>query len=237
MIAFGCVVGSDEKFRAYARRGIELVREPDSLVLERHGCRCIFRAYNEMLDEVAPRDDLEALVLLHEDAEILEPDLATRITSWLADSSVAIVGTVGARGVRSIAWWEADGTVIGCADFAVQADDGRELARITVPGTFEVGPGYVDAVDGWLMVLSPWAVRELRFDEAFGPGFHGYDIDICFQARARGKRVIADGIRAVHHHVGRSLRGSADRQAWMRAHIAFADKWEARGMIGSRQAV
>ena len=39
------------------------------------------------------------------------------------------------------------------------------------------------------MVLSPWAVRELRFDESLGK-LHGYDFDICMQARAAGKKVV-----------------------------------------------
>ena len=32
-----------------------------------------------------------------------------------------------------------------------------------------VGTGEVDAIDGCVIVLSPWAVRNLRFDEALGP--------------------------------------------------------------------
>ena len=38
-----------------------------------------------------------------------------------------------------------------------------------------------------MIVLSPWAVRNLSFDERVA-GRHGYDVDICLQARAAGKR-------------------------------------------------
>ena len=44
------------------------------------------------------------------------------------------------------------------------------------------------------MVLSPWAVRELRFDESLGK-LHGYDFDICMQARAAGKKVVTADFR------------------------------------------
>ena len=33
----------------------------------------IFRSYNLILDKVAEREDLEALVLLHQDTEIVDP--------------------------------------------------------------------------------------------------------------------------------------------------------------------
>jgi GT2 family glycosyltransferase len=79
----------------------------------------------------------------------------------------------------------------------------------------------VDAVDGLLLVLSPWAVRNLRFDEDRFTGFHGYDADICFQARAAGKRVVVDEIAVVHHTKG----GYGDLDAYRRCDQAFRAKW------------
>jgi GT2 family glycosyltransferase len=77
-------------------------------------------------------------------------------------------------------------------------------------------------VDGFLLVLSPWAVRELRFDDELS-AFHGYDADLCFQARARGKRVVVDDLEVVHHSYG----GIGDREAWISADLAFRRKWAA----------
>ena len=59
-----------------------------------------------MLDQVADREDLEALVLLHQDAEIVDADFCAKIREALRDPEVALVGCAGAIGVRSIAWWE-----------------------------------------------------------------------------------------------------------------------------------
>jgi len=74
------------------------------------------------------------------------------------------------------------------------------------------------------MALSPWAVRELRFDETLAPGFHGYDVDFCMAARARGRRVRVAEIAMAHH----AQRGMSDRVGWVAAHVAFACKWEGR---------
>ena len=48
-------------------------------------------------------------------------------------------------------------------------------------------PAEVDTLDGQLLVLSPWAVRNVRFDESLLLG-HGYDLDFCLQVRAAGRK-------------------------------------------------
>ena len=58
--------------------------------------------------------------------------------------------------------------------------------------------GEVDTLDGFLLVLSPWAVRNIRFDEALGE-FHGYDLDFCLQVREAGRKVVTADFRAIHH--------------------------------------
>ena len=72
------------------------------------------------------------------------------------------------------------------------------------------------------MVLSPWAVRNLRFDESLGK-LHGYDFDICMQAKAAGKKVVAADFRAIHHHSVELIR---DPQAWIATYITLVEKWD-----------
>jgi hypothetical protein len=84
--------------------------------------------------------------------------------------------------------------------------------------------GEVDTIDGLVIAMSPWAVRELRFDESLGQ-FHGYDLDICLQARAAGKRVVTQDFKVVHHH---SLDLIGDLDGWVAAHIKVAEKWNGR---------
>ena len=207
MIAFAACVGSEEKFRSFAQPGLRLACEPDSLVAEVTTDSSIFSAYNEVLDALAPRDDLEAIILLHEDLEIVDSDFCGKVRRRLAEPDVAVVGVVGATGVTSLAWWEGSGR-------------GRCLES---RGLVDFGGGRhdVDSVDGLLLVLSPWAARNLRFDEDTFTGFHGYDADICFQARAAGKRVVVDEIAVVHHTKG----GYGDRDAYAACDRAFRSKW------------
>ena len=207
MIAFASVIGSEEKFRSFAAPGIGRVREPGAIVAEYTDAASMCTAYNEVLDAVAERDDLEALVLVHDDTEILDPDFCAKVRRRMADEDVAVVGVVGAQGVRSLEWWNGKGRgrvkeTRGDIDFGGHDED-------------------VDAVDGLLLVLSPWAVRNLRFDADRFDAFHGYDVDFCFQARAAGRRVVVDDIDLFHHTKG----GYGDEDAFRRADAVFRTKW------------
>lgn len=207
MIGFASCVGSPDKFREYAKPGLRLACEPDSLVAEAVTDRSIFEAYNEVLDAFSERDDLEALVLLHEDLEIVDHGFCAKVRARLADPDVAIMGVVGAIEPRGLAWWEAEGR-------------GRCLET---RGLVDFGGGFhdVDVVDGLLMVLSPWAVRNLRFDSERFSGFHAYDVDLCLQARAAGRRVVVDEIAVMHHTKG----GLGDSEAYWRSNAVLVEKW------------
>ena len=208
MIAFASCVGSAEKFREYAQPGLRLACEDDSLVAEVTTETSIFEAYNEVLEAFAERDDLEALVLLHEDVEIVDTSFLAKVRKRLGDDpDIAVIGVVGARGVKGLSWWEAD-TYGRCLE---------------TRGLVDFGGGFhdVDVVDGLLMVLSPWAVRNLRFDSESFSGFHGYDLDMCLQARAAGKRVVVDDLGVIHYTKG----GYGDSDAFLRNDSALVRKW------------
>src|SRR5947209_11137045 len=105
MIAFGSAITSPDDYGRFAKPGIERAREPDSHVYAIPSVGSLSRTYNFIIGEAAARDDLEALVLLHQDAELVDADFCERIRAALSDESVAIVGCAGAIDVRSIAWW------------------------------------------------------------------------------------------------------------------------------------
>ncbi len=219
MIAFGSAVASETEYRTWALPGIQRVAEADSLILAPSGLDSLQAAYNRMLEEVAAHEELEALVLLHEDVEIVDPAFTSKLRRRIAEADVAVVGVVGARGVRSLAWWEGD-----CFG-AVAAPALTRTGRIRFPGGATQD---VDVVDGLLMALSPWAVRHLRFDEAFAPDFHGYDVDFCFQARALGRRVVVDDLAVVHHAAWAPRYG----EQWVRSAVALKRKWGASWIPG-----
>lgn len=207
MIAFATCVASEAKYRRCAVPGLRLAAEPDSLVVETSTDTSILAAYNEVLDALAPYAELEALVLLHEDTEIVDPGFCARLRARMAAPEVAVVGVVGARDVGGLAWWE--GTGFGRV---------RETRGLV---DFGGGTHDVEAVDGLLLALSPWAVRHLRFDADTFTGFHAYDVDLCRQALAAGRRVIVDELGVVHHTKG----GFGDTGAWARADATFRAKW------------
>ena len=175
MISFGCCIASEEKFARHAAPGLTLSAEPDSQVVETSHATSILEAYNEILDHYSGNDDLEALVLLHEDTEIRDPAFCRKVRMAFRDPSVGILGVIGAQEVTGLRWWDGSG----------KGRVGESRGRI------DFGPGEsdVDAVDGLLLVLSPWVVANHRFDTGSFAGFHAYDVDICFAVRAAGKRV------------------------------------------------
>lgn len=221
MFAFGCSIIMADVYQRCARPGIERAGESDSSVLAHAASGSVARSFNLLLDQARALDGLEGLVLLHQDAEILDTDFCSRLRDVLTDPEVAIVGCVGSRGVSDIAWWDGDVTW-NSAPYHHGEAGGGELAW---GKDREQAPGEVDAIYGVLMALSPWAVANVRFDESIGL-LHGYDYDICRQARMRKRKVVTADLRVAHHH---SLDLVSDVEIWVAAHMRAAELWEPGG--------
>jgi GT2 family glycosyltransferase len=223
MIAFGCSIITPDVYGRHARPGIELAAEPDSAILAHAAAGSIARSYNLMFERAAALDDLEALVLVHEDAEIVDRACCAKLRAAFADPAVAVVGCLGAVGVDDIAWW--DGAMTwNSAPYRYGELGGGELL-LRRPGDPAPAPGEVDAVYGVMLAFSPWAVRNLRFDESIGM-LHGYDADICRTARLAGRKVIAADVELAHHH---SLDLVTQIEIWVAAHIRAAELWDTSG--------
>jgi hypothetical protein len=227
MIIFGCSITAPEVYAHCAERGLRLIAEPSSEVIANAAAGSIFRSYNLLLDMAAARQDLETLVLLHQDAEIVDRDFCDKVRRALQDPGVGVVGCVGAIGVRNIAWWEGSVT---WASFTHRYGEhgGGEIPSMSWldkdrPGYARTGE--VDTLDGFVLALSPWAVRNLRFDEGLGSQIHGYDLDFCLQVREAGKKVMTADLKVIHHH---SLELVKDSEVWINAHMKVAEKWEGR---------
>ena len=224
MIAFGSAITDPETYRRCAEPGIRLSSAPDTQVIARPADGSIFRNYNAIMDRAGSFENLEALVLLHQDAEIVDPQFCAKLRSALTDPQVGVVGCVGSIGVRTIAWWEGSVTwasfihrytELGGGDFPSltwNEADRPPYARL----------GEVDTVDGFIMGLAPWVVRNVRFDETLGQLLHGYDFDFCLQVRAAGRTVVTADFKVIHNH---SLELASDLEHWSAAHMAVAEKW------------
>jgi hypothetical protein len=222
MIAFAVSVTEGEAYRRYAEPGIDRAKEADSEVYVFAEVGQALRTYNLLLDTAAKHDDLEALALVHPHTEIRDPAFCRKVREALGDPSVAAIGAIGATGVRTIAWWEGEisaGPVIQAYhDFG-----GGEVIPYSWKEHAPAG-AEVDVVAGMLMILSPWAVRNVRFDETLALG-HGYDFDYCMQARAAGRKVVTADLAVTHHQ---SLELVEDLPCWREAHRTVAEKWEGR---------
>jgi len=224
MIAFGCAITDEDKYVKYALAGIDRIKEPDTEILAYVSVGSIFRNYNLLLDQAKKRGGYEALILIHQDAEITDPDFLAKVRQSLSGPDVAIVGCAGAVDVRNIAWWE------GSVRWASYTHRFEELGGGDIPALSWVPEhvpvyaelGEVDSVDGFVMAFSPWAIENLRFDESIGGGLHGYDFDISMQARAAGKKVVVADLKVIHHH---SLQVISDESGWIQAHMTLTEKW------------
>ena len=226
MIAFGCSITSQEDYERFAAPGFRLAAEHDTKILAGPAAGSIFRSYNVILDEAAQIEGLEALVLVHQDAEIVDPEFCEKLRRVLEDPNVGVVGCVGAIGVRSIAWWE--GSVTWASFVHRYGQPGEEFPSLSWDPD-ELPPyartGEVDTVDGFVLALSPWVVQNIRFDESLGEKLHGYDFDFCLQVRAAGRKVMTEDFRVVHNH---SLELANDPDGWVEAHMKVAEKWDGK---------
>lgn len=227
MIAFGSSVTAPDVYEKCAARGFRLAAEVDSKVYPQRAEGSIFRVYNRIVEQAATCRDLEALVLAHQDVEIVDPDFCDKVRRVFSDSNVGVAGPVGAIGVRSIAWWEGSVTwasfihrypELGGGDFPSLTWNRDEMPPYARKGE-------ADTVDGLLMVLSPWVVRHIRFDESLGLPLHGYDFDLCLQVRAAGLKVVTEDLKVIHHH---SLALVDRPQPYVEAHMKIAEKWDGR---------
>ena len=226
MIVFASSITDPDKYRRCAEPGIRLAAEPDSEVMAIAAAGSIFRSYNLILDKLADRDDVEAVVLLHQDAEIADPQFCAKLREALRDPDVGVVGCVGAVGVRSIAWWEGS---VSWASFVHRYSElgGGDLPAFSWNGgemPAYARTGEVDTVDGFVLALPPWTIRNVRFDESLGQ-LHGYDFDYCLQVREQGRKVVTADFKVIHHH---SLDLIGQPETWIDAHARVAEKWDGR---------
>lgn len=197
MIVYGCCVGSWGKFTANV-----IPRVGDAEVIALSGQSSIAATYNKILVSLRKRP-VDALVLLHDDLEITDPDAVAKIHA--AAETYALSGVIGSRGdASSLAWWDS-----GCVGYQMTDSGPVGSQQFDSAGT----------VDGSIMILSGRAVQHLWFDERY-PGFHGYDVDLCRQMAGVGAIDLA-----THHHTTLGWKSDEIRSSWEHADQIYRDKW------------
>ena len=171
--------------------------------------------------------DLEALVLVHQDTEIVDADFCDRVRAALADDTVGVVGCVGAVGVRSIAWWEGS---VSLASFVHRFGEhgGGDLPSFS--WTWDEAPpvragrrgrharrlpARAAALDGRADPLRRVARRAARLRPRLLP------------AGPRGRPQGRHGRPRAPSTTTRSS-SSTTPEEWVQAHIRIAEKWDGR---------
>ena len=207
MIVIGVCAGPGNRFETIA--GPALARDASQAeVIVLRNQPSIAIAYNRILDAACKKEGLEAVVLLHDDVELVDPGWEHKLLAALVPEGTAVVGVVGGSGPGGMAWFS------------------RSHKHGGIPG-LEFGDRWarVGVVDGLFIALSPEAARTLRFDEISYPPFHGYDADICSRALAAGQSVVLAPIDVVHHTAG--LFGTTSSYSdWIKAGLAWRIAWE-----------
>lgn len=201
-VVYGCVTNSLERVQRYV-----LPRVGDRELTLLWNQTSMSYAYNRVLDsyETNPPD---ALILVHDDLEITDPDAEAKFLDALGRPDVGIVGVAGGYEVTGLAWWNARTRGYQMIDSG--------------PLVFDSPCGYVQSLEGSVMVFGHWAITHLRFDEAF-TGFHGYD-HIGTETLTHGKRVYVTNV-VTHHHTSLGFKSQASAVEWARADELFRQRY------------
>lgn len=216
-VAYGCVTNSLERVQRYV-----LPRVGDRPLTLLWNQTSMTTAYNRILDSHR-WDPPDVLILVHDDLELTDPVAEEKFAEALRIHDVELVGVAGGYGVEAhgLAWWNA--RTVGH-----QLTDSRML---------DFGPrtGFVTSLEGSVMALGPWGVRNIRFDETF-TGFHGYDdIGMCVNVTHRKSVWVADV--DTHHHTSLGFDSPASEVAWLEADRKFRRKWKLGGDSDTTQDV
>jgi hypothetical protein len=185
---------------------MEMVRIADA--------KSLAEGYNRGIAQAAG----EHLLLVHDDVEILSPDLAERLDAHLARFD--IVGLAGTSLLMHSMWVTAGPPFIH-----------GQIAHPSPKGGFVVDLysascrfyEKMQALDGLFLAMRKEVALKIGFDEATFDGFHLYDLDFTFRAYLAGLSlaVVCD-VHALHHSVGQY------DQVWSMYGSRFYEKHVAR---------
>ena len=152
--------------------------------LEMFAPRSLAQAYNDAL--AAARG--EAIVFVHDDVEILSPQLDRILARALAHADV-----VGIAGTRTLAGptlgWAGQAALSGWLVHGSSAASTWDFSVLAFRGGLVGG---MQALDGCFLAARTTAARRIGFDATTFDGFHFYDLDFCLRAQRAGLRLAVD---------------------------------------------
>lgn len=175
----------------------------------------LFQAYNEGVG----RSKGEIMCFMHDDIVFHTYDWGRVVESVMFDNSIGVLGVIGGKFVpENASWWLANcgaGKIIQ----GIKTERGYFAA---VDGKDAETPyEEVAVVDGLWFCMRKDMFSKLKFDEMNFKGFHCYDVDICMQSNAMGKRVVVTPNILIEH----LSRGDV-KENYYRDLKVFSEKWK-----------
>lgn len=203
-VAYGSCVGDWCRFARNVAASVPAGRPLIGL----QGAASIAAGYNQILDTYRGKD-VDAVILVHDDLEITDPDAEEKFLAVLTDPEVALVGVAGGKGRDSLQWWNSE----------------KVGHQMTDSGMLDFGArtGDVAFLEGSIIAFSPWAVENLRCDEIYTDFRSGWD-DICLASLASGKRNIVIDVDT-HHHSPIGWKSPEIEAKFMESERIFRKKW------------
>ena len=198
VIVFASAMTDPEAYRRYARPGIQMAAEPDSKIHAFAAWARCAGATTCCSTRAALEPGLEALVLVAAGRGDPGSGFCARCRRALERSAGGCRGPCRARpACAGIAWWE--GAISAARSYSATSASEAARSRAFSWKRHDPAPAEVDVVDGRLMVLSPWAVRDASLRRVAQPGL-----------RLRARPVPEGAGRRTQGDDGRSARGVPD---------------------------
>lgn len=144
-------------------------------------CYNIFTAYNEGVH----RAKGDTLCFCHDDILFHTQGWGNIIADILHDDSIGIVGVAGGHFLpKAPCYWSFTPYV---SQHYLSTENGTTTLEEHL-SYFSNGFADVVAVDGMCFFIPAQMFQKIRFDDNTFNNFHGYDMDICMQVIASGKR-------------------------------------------------
>jgi GT2 family glycosyltransferase len=178
----------------------------------------IFHAYNLGVS----RAKYPYLCFMHDDILFHTIDWGERTIQHFKNSEVGIIGVAGGHYIPDSpsAWFSSNVNSINILQSSFERDL-KKTKQVTELNYLDGIKVEVVAVDGVWFCIPKLFFNTISFDENTFKGFHCYDLDICFQVRNAGYKVLVVSDILLEHFSG----GSCNNE-WFENSIIFHNKWK-----------
>lgn len=183
----------------------------------------IFQAYNEGVR----RSKYDIICFMHDDLLYHTVGWGNKVIDWFKSPDVGMLGISGNTYMSRIptVWWASSfkGNQIAVRQNSIDTDRNNRLnSRRTYINPLNETNSEVIVNDGLFFCIRKKLFDDgLFFDEKTFSGFHFYDIDISFQVRSMGYRILC-----VYDFVIEHISSSVLNKEWLHDARLFYNKWE-----------